>query len=78
MYTYLILWFNPLNTHVHTLVIKLYKAWNSYCNTTSQPVFISFTTYMARPFLKLKCFILLVMYCWLKGFYCEMNGKLLK
>ena len=51
------------------------KVENSYCNTTSQSVFVSFTMCMARPLLKLKRSILLVMYSWLKGIHCEMNGK---
>ena len=46
MHTNLILWFNPLNTQVLYIVIKLLKvvvlSWNSYCNTTSQSVFVSF------------------------------------
>ena len=55
MYSNLILWFNPLNTQV--LSDKTFKSikLNSYCSTTTQTVFISFTTWMACPPLKLKC-----------------------
>ena len=71
-----ILWCKPAQ-YSGTLVIKLLKvlSWNSYCNTTSQPVFVSFTTRATCPLLKLKRSVLLVMYSWLKGIYCEMNGK---
>ena len=47
-----------MNVHQYTLV---------YCNTTSQPVFVSFVMRMARPLLKLKRSVLLVMYSWLKS-----------
>ena len=50
-------------------MIKLYKI-------VCQSSFISFTTCMTHPLLKLNCSVLLVMYKWLiNGFYCEMNGK---
>ena len=59
-------------------VIKLLKSilcQNSYCNTIGQSSFISFITCTARPLLKLKFSVLLVMYNWLNGFYCVMNDK---
>ena len=40
-----------------------------------QSSFISFATPTARPLLKLKSSVLLVMYNWLNGFYRAMNGK---
>ena len=48
---------------------------NSYHNTIGQSSFISFTTRTARPLIKLKCSVLLVMYNWLNGFYRVMKGK---
>ena len=58
-----------LALHSGTLVIKLLKVvlnLNSYCNTTSRSVFVSFAMPKACPLLKLKCFVLLVMHSWLK------------
>ena len=69
MHTNLFHWFNSLNNQVRTLVMKLLKvvlSRNSYCNTTSQSVFVSFAMCMARPLIKLKRFILLVIYSWLR------------
>ena len=64
--------------HIHlyssTLVIKVQT---SYCNTIRPVFFYKRQTCMVRPLLKLKCSVLLVMYNWLNGFYCEMNDKLL-
>ena len=73
-HTNLILLFKPA-LYSRTLVIKVVLCQNSYCNTIDQSSFTSFATRMARPLLKLKCSILLVMYNWLNTFYCEMNGK---
>ena len=57
-------------------LLKVYSlSRNSYYNTIGQSSLISFATRMARPLLKLKCSVLLVMYNWLNGFYCEINGK---
>ena len=59
-----------------TLVIKVVVlSHNSYCNTIGQSCIISFGTHTVRPLLKLKCFVLLLMYRWLNGFYCVMNSK---
>ena len=46
-----------------TLVIKkIVLSWNSYSDTTSQSISVSFVMHTARPLLKLKLSILLVMY----------------
>ena len=45
------------------------------CNTIGQSCFISFATHTACPLLKLKHSVLLVMYSWLKSFYCVKNSK---
>ena len=57
MHTNLILWLNPLNTQVRTLVVELFTSSNvvlsrnSYCNTISQSIFVSFAMHTARPLL---------------------------
>ena len=56
-------------------IIKFVSSQDSYCNTKSQSVFVSFTTHTTRPLLKLRHFVLLVMYSWLKGFCCKMSNK---
>ena len=48
---------------------------NSYCNTIGQSSFISSVTGTARPLIKLKPSVLLIMYTWLNGFYRVMDGK---
>ena len=62
-----------------SLVIKLFessiKLFYAEIFTVGQSSFISFTTHTARPLLKLKSSVLLVMYNWLNGFYRVMNGK---
>ena len=46
------------------------------CNTIGQPsCFVSFATQTARPLLKLKCSVLLVMYSWLNRFYRVKKSK---
>ena len=45
------------------------------CPLLAGSLFGSFATRMVRPLLKLKRSVLLVMYSWLKGFYCVMNSK---
>ena len=47
---------------------------NSNCNTTSQSVFVSFAMCTERPLLKLKRFILLVMYSWLRAFTAKLTA----
>ena len=82
MHANLILLFKPA-LYSSTSVIKLFESSiakvvlcrNSYCNTIGQSFFISFATRTARPLIKLKRSVLLVMYNWLNGFYCVMNGK---
>ena len=76
-HTNLILPFKPA-LYSSTLSIKCLKvvlSQNSYCNTIGQSCFISFTTRMAHPLLKLKRCVLLVMYNWLNSFYRAMNSK---
>ena len=48
---------------------------NSYCNTISRSSFISSATRTARPLIKLKSSVFLVLYNWLNGFYRLMDGK---
>ena len=48
---------------------------NSYCNTIGQSCFVCFATRTAHPLLKLKRWVLLVMYNWLNGFYHVINSK---
>ena len=75
MHTNLILLFKPA-LYSSTLVIKCFKSSrNSYCNTIGQSYFVSFTIRTARPLLKVKRCVLLVMYNWLNGFYRVMNSK---
>ena len=69
----LILLFKPAlysSTLVIKLCIKLF-----YAEILTYSSFIRFATRTARPLLKLKSSVLLVMYNWLNGFYCVMNGK---
>ena len=47
----------------------------SSSNTTNQSFFVSFAMHTAYPLLKLKHFLLLVMYSWLKDYYYEINCK---
>ena len=70
MHANLILLFKPA-FYSSTLVIKLcessiklFYAEASYCNTIGQSSFISSTTRTARPLIKLKPSVLLVMYNW--------------
>ena len=82
MHANLILVFKPA-LYSSTLVIKVsessiklfYAKILTVITTTGQSSFISFATCMARPLLKLKCSILLVLYNWLNGLYRVMNGK---
>ena len=70
MHTNLILPFKPA-LYFSTLMVNVLKvvlSRNSYCNTIGQSCSVSFATRMARPFLKLKHCVLLVMYNWLNGF----------
>ena len=62
-----------------TLVIKLInssvKLFYAKILTVTRPVFYyRLRNPHSTPTFKLKSFVLLVMYCWLNGFYCEMNG----
>ena len=60
------------------MVITFYKVvlhQNSNCNTTSQSVFVSFATHMARSLFKLKRFVLLVMYRWLRAFTVKLTAN---
>ena len=79
MHTNLILLFKPA-LYSSTLMMILCKSsiklfYAEILTVIGQSSFISFTTCMRRPLLKLKRSILLVMYNWLNTFYCEMNGK---
>ena len=81
MHVNLILLFKPA-LYSRTLVIKLFDSSIKLfyaeiltCSTIGQSSFISFATCTARPLLKLKGSVLLVMYNWLNSFYRVMNGK---
>ena len=75
MHANLILLFKPA-LYSSTLVIKIVVLCrNSYCNTIGQSSFISSAARTTRPLIKLKPSVLLVMYNWLNGFYCVMDGK---
>ena len=63
------------STSIYFYKVTQFLSGNSYCNTISQSSFINFATLLARPLLKLKCSILLVMYSWVNAFYHVMNGK---
>ena len=76
----LILLFKPA-LYSSILVIKLFESSINlfYAEiitvTLGQSSFISSATRTARPLIKLKRSVLLVMYNWLNGFYCVMDGK---
>ena len=72
MHTNLILLFKPI-LYYSTLVIKLLYV--KILTVALQSSFISSVTHMASPLLKRKCSVLLVMYSWLNGFYCEISSK---
>ena len=82
MHANLILLFKPA-LYSSILVIKLFESSIKLFyaeiltvrSTIGQSSFISFATHTARPLLKLRRSVLLVMYNWLNGFYRVMNGK---
>ena len=58
----LILLFKPALYSSTLVYLKVVLCRNSYCSTIGQSSFISFATRTTRPLLKLKSFLLLVMY----------------